>query len=212
MSNSRTSGFINKKLYPYDYGYDSQHKRFKRPISHQAASRNRYNLGGKISKDSARNMPQIGQAMNNSMELDQEQSADGTNRSQSDTRRGRSRSSYSSRRRIADIQKNQGAEPRKQITYVSEDEEKSARARHRDSSDVLNDSSEGDEADGDAAADNPEPRDVLTRQQINQAIMDIEDMHPLVQITHYDHIVPCCKFFQRVKCMKRKPNFKHALR
>lgn len=57
MSNSRTSGFVNKKLYPYDYGYDSQHKRFKRPISHQAASRNRYNLGGKISKDSTRNMP-----------------------------------------------------------------------------------------------------------------------------------------------------------
>lgn len=37
-------------------------------------------------------------------------------------------------------------------------------------------------------------------------------MHPLVEITHYDHIIPICKFCQRVKCMKRKPNFKYSLR
>ena len=92
MSNSRTSVLINKKLYQYDYGYDSQHKRVKRRMSHQAASRNKYNLGGKLSKDVVRNQ-QPGQAMNNSMELDQDQSAAGTDRSQSDTRRGRSRSS-----------------------------------------------------------------------------------------------------------------------
>jgi hypothetical protein len=92
MSNSRTSVLINKKLYQYDYGYDSQHKRVKRRMSHQAASRNQYNLGGKLSKDVVRNQ-QPGQAMNNSMELDQDQSAAGTDRSQSDTRRGRSRSS-----------------------------------------------------------------------------------------------------------------------
>ena len=43
--------------------------------------------------------------------------------------------------------------------------------------------------DGDAMEE-PDP---LTRQQINQCIMDIEDMHPIAGLAKYYHIVPCLR-------------------
>lgn len=36
-----------------------------------------------------------------------------------------------------------------------------------------------------------EEPDALSRQQINQCIMDIEDMHPIAGLAKYYHIVPC---------------------
>ena len=55
-----------------------------------------------------------------------------------------------------------------------------------------------------------EERDVLTRQQINQAVMDIQDIHPLMTRTKFEHIVPAFKCLR--KCKKRKPDFQHSLR
>jgi len=55
-----------------------------------------------------------------------------------------------------------------------------------------------------------EKPDVLTRQQINQALMDIEDMHPLRSRAKFEHILPSLKIFRT--CIKKKPDFKHALR
>ena len=49
---------------------------------------------------------------------------------------------------------------------------------------------------------------ILTRQQINQCMMDIEDNHPLYEIAKFQHILPA---FQR--CMKLpKPDFKTSLK
>ena len=50
----------------------------------------------------------------------------------------------------------------------------------------------------------------VTRQQINQARLDVEDQHPLQDRVKFYHIMPCLKSF--TKCFKQKPNFKHALR
>lgn len=55
-----------------------------------------------------------------------------------------------------------------------------------------------------------EEPDTLTRQQINQCLMDIQDMHPIADIARYYHIVPCLRPFRR--CRKESPNFNHALR
>jgi hypothetical protein len=55
-----------------------------------------------------------------------------------------------------------------------------------------------------------EDPDPLTRQQVNQALMDIEDLHPLRSRVKFDHIVPALKIFR--SCIKKKPDFKHALR
>lgn len=52
--------------------------------------------------------------------------------------------------------------------------------------------------------------DVLNRQQINQCMMDIEDLHPLRDRAKFDNILPALSFLR--KCRKRKPDFKHALR
>ena len=38
-----------------------------------------------------------------------------------------------------------------------------------------------------------EEPDVLSRQQINQSMMDIEDLHPLQKIAKKHHILPCLK-------------------
>ena len=51
---------------------------------------------------------------------------------------------------------------------------------------------------------------ILTRQQINQCMMDIEDLHPLRDRAKFDNILPSLRFLR--KCKKRKPDFKHALR
>lgn len=40
-----------------------------------------------------------------------------------------------------------------------------------------------------------EEPDVLTKQQINQGLMDIEDMMPLRDLAKWRHILPCCKCF-----------------
>jgi hypothetical protein len=55
-----------------------------------------------------------------------------------------------------------------------------------------------------------EEKDLLTRQQINQALMDIQDIHPLMHRTKFEHIVPGLKFMRR--CIKKKPDFQHGLR
>mmetsp|Transcript_5223 Transcript_5223/g.8087 ORF Transcript_5223/g.8087 Transcript_5223/m.8087 type:complete len:188 (-) Transcript_5223:2954-3517(-) len=55
-----------------------------------------------------------------------------------------------------------------------------------------------------------EDPDPLTRQQVNQCLMDIEDIHPLRSRAKLDHIVPALQVFR--KCFKRKPDFKHSLR
>jgi len=55
-----------------------------------------------------------------------------------------------------------------------------------------------------------EDPDPLTRQQVNQALMDIEDIHPLRSRVKFDHILPVLKIFR--KCIKKKPDFKHSLR
>ena len=72
-------------------------------------------------------------------------------------------------------------------------------------------------ADGDAQAEvkeekKPAGKTVLTRQQINQALMDIEDLHPLRERAEFDHIVPFLKCCRRFKCCKPEPNFNHGLR
>ena len=41
-----------------------------------------------------------------------------------------------------------------------------------------------------------EAPDVLTRQQINQCLMDIDDLHPLRDRVRYYHILPCFKYCQ----------------
>jgi len=51
---------------------------------------------------------------------------------------------------------------------------------------------------------------VLTRQQVNQALMDIEDMHPLRSKAKFEHILPAFSCLRR--CIKKKPDFKHSLR
>ena len=55
-----------------------------------------------------------------------------------------------------------------------------------------------------------EEPDVCTRQQINQCIMDIQDIHPLRTRAKFDHIVPALRIFRT--CFKRKPDFNHSLR
>jgi len=55
-----------------------------------------------------------------------------------------------------------------------------------------------------------EKPDPLTRQQVNQCLMDIEDMHPLKHRAKLDHILPCLQVLR--KCRKRKPDFRHSLR
>jgi len=53
-----------------------------------------------------------------------------------------------------------------------------------------------------------EKPDALTRHQVNQCLMDIEDNHPLRERVHYEHIMPLCKL-----CKKdRIPGFKTSLR
>ena len=42
-----------------------------------------------------------------------------------------------------------------------------------------------------------EDKDVLTRQQINQCIMDIQDIHPLRNRAKFEHIVPPLKFLRK---------------
>ena len=66
----------------------------------------------------------------------------------------------------------------------------------------------GDENSPLVAAEKPADDGVLTRQQINQCMMDIEDNHPLYEIAKFPHILPA---FQR--CMKLpKPDFKTSLK
>jgi hypothetical protein len=54
-----------------------------------------------------------------------------------------------------------------------------------------------------------EKPDHLTRQQINQVLMTVEDMHPLQDRARSYHIVPQCSMCLR---SNRKPNFRHAVR
>jgi len=52
-------------------------------------------------------------------------------------------------------------------------------------------------------------KDVLTRQQVNNALMTIEDMHPMRDRANIEHVIP---FIKMCLCKKRKPDFKHAMR
>ena len=54
--------------------------------------------------------------------------------------------------------------------------------------------------------------DVLTRQQVNQSMMDIEDIHPLKELAKFDNIWPRLKCCRKYKCCKPKPDFKYGLR
>jgi hypothetical protein len=69
----------------------------------------------------------------------------------------------------------------------------------------------GDDDEGAPAHDTPEDEfeepDVLTRQQINQCMMDIEDIHPLQERVKLAHILPCFRM-----CFKPKPVFRDQLR
>jgi len=53
-----------------------------------------------------------------------------------------------------------------------------------------------------------EKPDALTRHQVNQCIMEIEDNHPLRERTHYEHIIPIFKLCKK----NRTPSFKESLR
>lgn len=55
-------------------------------------------------------------------------------------------------------------------------------------------------------------KDTLTRQQVNQAIMDIEDLHPLRDIAMFDHILPSLSFCRKYKCCRKKLDFQLGLR
>lgn len=56
-----------------------------------------------------------------------------------------------------------------------------------------------------------EKPDVLTTQQINQCLMDVEDLHPMRRSAKMDDILTFMKPFR--KCRKaRKPDFRYALR
>jgi hypothetical protein len=48
-----------------------------------------------------------------------------------------------------------------------------------------------------------EKPDKLSRHQVNQCIMEIEDNHPLRDRVHIEHIIPICKL-----CKNRPPSFK----
>jgi hypothetical protein len=52
-----------------------------------------------------------------------------------------------------------------------------------------------------------EEPDVLTRQQVNQSLLDIEAIHPLRSLAKLEHIIPFFKLF-----IRRKPDFKFSLR
>lgn len=56
-----------------------------------------------------------------------------------------------------------------------------------------------------------EAADVLTKQQVNQCLMDIQDNHPLRERVKCKHILPCCAPVFKL-CKAKKPNFRHALR
>ena len=64
---------------------------------------------------------------------------------------------------------------------------------------------------GDEADDRETSKFPLTRQQINQAMMDIEDMHPLRHFAKLDDIISFLRVFRRCQ-KKRKPDFSFALR
>jgi len=55
-----------------------------------------------------------------------------------------------------------------------------------------------------------EEADVLTRQQVNQALLDMEKMHPLKSHAKFYHIVPAFACFK--SCFKDKKNLKHSLK
>lgn len=55
----------------------------------------------------------------------------------------------------------------------------------------------------------PEP---LTRQQVNQCLMDIDDFQPLKKRVKIEHICPCLQVFQRLCCRPRRPEFRQVLR
>lgn len=52
--------------------------------------------------------------------------------------------------------------------------------------------------------------DILTRQQVNQCLMDIEDAHPLRREALLEDVWPCLRFVLFYK--KQKPDFRKALR
>lgn len=55
-----------------------------------------------------------------------------------------------------------------------------------------------------------EEPDKLSRQQVNQALMEIEDLHPLRDKARLGHVLPCLS--PCLRFVKVKPNFRHALR
>lgn len=61
--------------------------------------------------------------------------------------------------------------------------------------------------DGRHTREDPDP---LSRQQVNQCLMDIEDTHPLRHRARLDDIIPFLRVFR--KCFKKRPDFNHALR
>lgn len=56
-----------------------------------------------------------------------------------------------------------------------------------------------------------EAADRLTKHQVNQCLMDIQDIHPLKDMIKWKHIIPGCAPCFKC-CCKKKPNFRHALR
>jgi hypothetical protein len=46
-----------------------------------------------------------------------------------------------------------------------------------------------------------EEPDVLTQQQINQCLMDVEDLHPMRRSAKWDDVIPLLKPFR--KCRKK---------
>jgi len=55
-----------------------------------------------------------------------------------------------------------------------------------------------------------EQPDKLSRQQVNQALMEIEDLHPLRDRARLGHVLPCLT--PCLRFIKVKPNFRHAVR
>ena len=57
-----------------------------------------------------------------------------------------------------------------------------------------------------------EKPDPLSRQQVNQCLMDIDDLQPLKKRVKIEHICPCLQFFQKLCCRPRRPEFRQVLR
>jgi len=58
-----------------------------------------------------------------------------------------------------------------------------------------------------------QPEDIkpLSRQQVNQCLMEVEDIHPF-KTEHIADVIPVLRVFRYLGCCKKKKDFKYAMR